>query len=202
MKRIQESISHERQGSFSRFRAVFGHLGIRTARFKGSMEDDDLTLRFCRFRDLIGLYSMCKPEIFLAASGIRPKAFGSLVSFWVWMHMAFQILYVIEVQEYDLQRIIGFLGIYNMQPGRELWLSLAIFDAKDRGQGHGQRALRLLLSTIQKDRIVNRVCGEVLEDNTGSFRFLRKFGFDVFAQGNGRLLLQKQLVGAMEKDHS
>ena len=203
MKDLQEFISRVRQSAFSRLRTVLKRLGIRTARFKGRMEDRDLALRLYRFRDLIALCSLCKPEVFLAASGVPLQVFNSLASFWRWVRTTFQATYVIEVEESDnAHRIIGFVGIYKIELGQSLWLSLVLFDPKDRKRGYGQRTLQLLLSNLEEDRTVKRVCGEVLASNTASLRLLKKLGFDVFAQDHGRLLLQKQLGRALERAHS
>jgi RimJ/RimL family protein N-acetyltransferase len=203
VKDLQEFISRVRQSAFSRLKAVLERLGIRTARFKGRMENRDLALRLYRFRDLIALCSLCKPEVFLAASGVRLKVCSSLVSFWRWVRTTFQAVYVIEVEESNnAYRIIGFVGIYKTELGQSLWLSLVLFDPKDRKRGYGQRTLQLLLSSLEEDRTVKRVCGEVLASNTASLRLLKKLGFDVFAQEHGRLLLQKQLGRALETAHS
>jgi RimJ/RimL family protein N-acetyltransferase len=203
VKDLQEFISRVRQSAFSRLRTVLKRLGIRTARFKGRMEDRDLALRLYRFRDLIALCSLCKPEVFLAASGVRLQVFNSLASFWRWVRTTFQATYVIEVEESDnAHRIIGFVGIYKIELGQSLWLSLVLFDPKDRKRGYGQRTLQLLLSSLEENRIVKRVCGEVLASNNASLRLLEKLGFDVFAQDHGRLLLQKQLGRALETAHS
>ena len=203
VKDLQEFISRVRQSAFSRLRTVLKRLGIRTARFKGRMEDRDLALRLYRFSDLIALCSLCKPEVFLAASGVRLQVFNSLASFWRWVRTTFQATYVIEVEESDnAHRIIGFVGIYKIELGQSLWLSLVLFDPKDRKRGYGQRTLQLLLSSLEENRIVKRVCGEVLANNNASLRLLEKLGFDVFAQDHGRLLLQKQLGRALETAHS
>jgi RimJ/RimL family protein N-acetyltransferase len=199
----QEEIMEHKQGASSLLKVALKRLGIRTARFRGRMEESGLAIRLYQFRDLIALSSLCKPELFLAASGVRLKAFGSLVSFWKWMHTTFQVFYVIEVEESNnAHRIIGFLGIYNMQLGRELWVSLVLFDAKDRGRGYGSRALELLLSSLQGDQIVKRVCGEVLPNNTDSLRLLKRLGFDVFAREHDRLLLRMQLWHTIKTAHS
>jgi hypothetical protein len=81
-KNFQESMSPVRQGAFSRLRTGLERLGIRTACFRGRMEDRDLAIRLYRFGDLIALHSLCGPEVLLAASGVRLKAFGSFLSFW------------------------------------------------------------------------------------------------------------------------
>jgi len=203
VKDLQAFISRVHQDAFSQLKTVLERLGIRTARFRGCMEDRDLALRLYRFRDLITLCSLCKPEVFLAASGVRLKVCRSLASFWRWVRTTFQAVYVIEVEESNnAYRIIGFVGIYKTELGQSLWFSLVLFDPKDRKRGYGQRTLQLLLSSLEEDCIVKRVCGEVLASNTASLRLLEKLGFDVFAQDHGRLLLRKQLGHALDTAHS
>jgi RimJ/RimL family protein N-acetyltransferase len=132
---------------------------------------------------------------------VQPGIFDSIFSFWKWLHITFQVFYVIEVQENDAHRIIGFLGIYNMQLGRQLWLSLVLFDPKDRGLGHGGRALQLFLSTLQEDHIVRTVCGEVLKSNTQSLRLLQKLHFQAYGYDESRVLLRKRLEQSKEAAH-
>lgn len=186
------------QGAFPLLKVVLKRLGIRTARFKGRMEECGLVLRLCRFRDLPAVHSLCDPEIFLTASDAHVRAFGSLASLWSWIHKTFQVFYLIELEEKIAHRIIGFVGIYKTELGESLWVSLVLFDVKDRRRGYGQYALELLLTSLQEDRIVQRVYAEALACNTGSLRLLEKLGFNVFAQEHGRLFLQKQLGCAME----
>jgi RimJ/RimL family protein N-acetyltransferase len=198
----QDNIMEHEQGASSLLKAALKRLGVRTARFRGRMEEPGLTVRLYRFRDLIALHSLCKPDLFLVASGVQLKAFSSLASFWTWIHTTFQVFYIIEVEEPITRTIIGFLGIYNMQLGKELWVSLVLFNATDRRQGYGSRALELFLSSLQRDQIIKRVCGEVLPSNTGSLRLLKKLGFDVFARHHDRLFLQKQLGHTISTAHS
>lgn len=177
-------------------------IGIRTGRIRARMEESGLALRPYHLRDLAVLRSLCRRERFFADRGRQPGNFSSLFSFWKWLRITFQVFYVIDVQENDAHGIIGFLAIYNIQLGRELWLSLALFDAKDRGQGYGRRALRLLLSALQEDRLVKTVCGEVLRTNTRSLRLLQELGFEAYGYDDDRLLFRKRVGEATEAAHS
>jgi RimJ/RimL family protein N-acetyltransferase len=126
-------------------------------------------------------------------SVLGPKPLSSVMSFWKWVHTTFQLLYIIEIEKSDTRRIIGVLGIYNMQVGRELWVSLLVFDSKYCGRGYGRSALRVLLSSLQKDRTLRRVCGEVSLTNIQSLRLLQRLGFLTYGHNEDRLLLQKSL---------
>ena len=157
------------------------------------MEEYRLVLRLYRLSDLTALRSLRETQAFLADSGVRLKPLSSLMSFWIWVHKTFQLFYIIEVEERNARRIMGFLGIYNMQLGRELWVSLVVLDENDRGKGYGRRALGLFLSSLQEDRTVKRVCGEVLITNTQSLRLLQRLGFLAYGYNEDRLLLRKRL---------
>ena len=189
----KEAIGMHSKSAFSLLKALVRLAGIRTGRLRIRMEESRLVLRLYRLRDLITLRSLWRRQVFLAASGVRLKPLRSLISFWRWVHTTFQLLYIIEVEERNARRIMGFLGIYNMQLGRELWVSLVVLDGKDRGRGYGRRALGLLLSSLQEDRTVNRVCGEVLITNTQSLRLLQGLGFLAYGYNEDRLLLRKTL---------
>ena len=177
----------------SLLKALLRLTGIRTGRLRTRMKESGVALRPYHLRDLNILRSLCNRELFLTSGGMQPRIFSSLFSFWKWLHITFQVFYVIEVQENDAHRIIGFLAVYNMQLGRELWLSLALFDPKDRGHGYGRRALELLLNALQEERIVKTVCGEVLKNNAQSLRLLQQLGFQPYGYDKERLLLRKSL---------
>lgn len=175
--------------------AILDFFRIRTVNFERRLKKGGLTLRLYRLRDLGALHSLFKPESLLEASGIRSKAFGSLLSFSKWLMTAFQVAYVIEVKEPCGFRIIGFTGIYNMKIGRGLWLSITIFNPKDRRQGYGRQALELLLHSLQKIGAAGTVYAEVLKMNDPSLRFLRKLGFEVCAQEEDRFLMELSSQG-------
>ena len=165
---------------------------MRTVHFKRRIEDGGLTLRLYRLRDLPVLHSLFKPEIFLEASGTELKA-GSSLSFYRWIKSTFQIVYVIEVEENDGRRIVGFAGLYNMRVGQGLWISFTIFDPKDRRRGYGTKALELLLDILQKNGAAETVYAKVSKTNLASLCFLRKLGFEVSRREDG-LILEKKVL--------
>jgi RimJ/RimL family protein N-acetyltransferase len=156
------------------------------------MRDHDLTLRSRRFTDLPALYTLLTPNILMEATAIQPRAFGSLVTFWIWLKIAFKTVYIIEVEEKDRRRIIGFAGLYDMTIGQELWLSLAIFDPKDRKRGYGKQAMRLLLECLQKNGGAKTVFVEILRTNIPSLRFFKKLGFEIYGVYDDTFLLARQ----------
>jgi len=124
------------------------------------------------------LRSLFTPEILLETSGFEPKV-GSLLSFYRWLKATFQMVYVIEVKENGGNRVAGFAGLYNIRIGRSLWLSLTIFNPKDRKRGYGEQVLGLLLDHFQKNGAAETVYAEVLRTNVPSLCLLRKLGFEV-----------------------
>jgi RimJ/RimL family protein N-acetyltransferase len=154
------------------------------------MESGGLTLRLYRLRDLPVLHSLFKREIFLEASGAELKASSSL-SFYRWIKSTFQIVYLIEVEEPDGHRIVGFVGLYNMRVGQGLWISFTIFNLKDRSRGYGTKALELLLNLLQKNGAAETVYAEVSKTNVASLCFLRKLGFEVSRRYEDSFILEK-----------
>jgi RimJ/RimL family protein N-acetyltransferase len=92
------------------------------------------------------------------------------------------------------QRIIGFAGLYHMEIRKSLWLSLALFDAKDRGHGYGRRAVELLLKFFQKDDVVRTVYAEVMKNNLLSLCFCKRPGFELFGARRESFLLRSQIA--------
>lgn len=172
---------------------IFSIFDIKTARFWRCIGNCDLVLRTYRLRELSALYSLFNPEVFLKANGVGNRAFGSLLSFWRWVITSFWAFYLIEIRENDKPRTIGFLGLYNVEVGQTAWLSLAIFSPEDRRRGYGQRALGLLLGSLEEDGVVERVRVGVLKVNLPSLCFFRRQGFKESGESEDRLLLEKEL---------
>ena len=101
------------------------------------------------------------------------------------------MIYLIEIEENGGRRIIGFVGLYDMELGRNLKVSLTIFNPEDRGRGFGEKGLTLLLSLIQGNGAAEVVYAEILKSNVPSLRLCRKLGFKVKKLHQGRLLLEK-----------
>lgn len=170
---------------------LFSLFGIRVVRFRRCLKQGDLILRLRRFRDLPVLYSFLTPEILREANGYKPNAFASLVSFWRWLKMTFRMVYVIEVEEIDNRRTIGFAGLYDINLGRSLSFSLEIFSPDDRRQRYGERALQLLLDSLRKNGAAGTIYAEVLKSNVPSLCLCRKLGFQVNKLYQNKFLLEK-----------
>jgi len=107
------------------------------------------------------------------------------------MKSAFQVIYIIEVEENGGHRIIGSVGLYDMELGRNLRLSLTVFNPEDRGRGYGEKALTLLLNLLQENGAAEVVHAEILKSNVPSLRLCRKLGFEVKRLYRDRFLLEK-----------
>ncbi len=153
------------------------------------MDAGSLTLRLCRLRDLRSIYSSVTPEIF-PTTGSKSKP-HSLFSFYRWMKGTFQVIYLIEIEENGGRRIIGFLGLYDLELCRKLRLSLALFNPEDRGRGYGEKALTLLLNLLQENGAADVVYAEVFKSNLPSLRLCIKLGFKVKKLHQDRFLLEK-----------
>ena len=103
----------------------------------------------------------------------------------------FHVVYVIEAVENRKLRIIGLVGLYNIEIGESLWLSLTIFNPQDRKRGHGQQALGLLLESLEKNELVETVYGEILKTNMPSLCFSRKLGFEIYGHYQDRVFMKK-----------
>jgi RimJ/RimL family protein N-acetyltransferase len=182
-------------------RALYFHLrdlkqlfAIKIVRFKYRIAGGGLTLRMYRFRDLPVLHSLFHIPSFLHTSGVEPKTVRSLPLFWRWIRNSFHVFYIIEVAEDSGRRIIGFAGLYHIEIRKSLWLSLALFDAKDRGQGYGRRAVELLLKFFQKGDVVRTVYAEVMKNNLLSLCFCKRLGFELFGERRESFLLKSQIA--------
>jgi len=170
---------------------LFDRFGITITKVPYFVGNDDLALRAYRFKDLRTLYTLFTPEVVFTACGITDRPFHSLLSFRKWLITTFPIGYVIQVGEVDRRRVVGFVGLYNFEPGRSLWISLAIFHPEDRQRGYGQQALTLVLQTLRTNHVVKTVGVEVLKVNKASLRFCQKLGFAIRGQNAQSFVLEK-----------
>ena len=91
--------------------------------------------------------------------------------------------------------LIGFVGIYRLEIGRRLYLSVVLFDPEDRRRGHGRQALTLLFHSLNRVGLAKEVRAEVLRSNADSLAFFRAMDFSLLADQGDRLLLTRTLAG-------
>jgi len=187
---------HEARGSVLRGERepkLLDRLGITITKIPCSIGSDSLALRSYRFTKLPVLYTLFTPEVIFTACGLTHRPFRSFLSFCTWLSTTFPIVYVVQIGESDRRRIVGFVGLYNLDIGCSLRISLAIFHPEDRQRGYGQQALRLLFQALQSNRVVKTVEVEVLKVNVASLRFCQKLGFAVHGQNEERFVLEKSV---------
>jgi ribosomal protein S18 acetylase RimI-like enzyme len=102
-------------------------------------------------------------------------------------------VYIIETQRIAGVRTIGFVGLYNVEIGQRLFMTIAIFTPENRQQGHGRQALELLLQSLRENGIVKTVSMEVLRTNLPSLSLCNKLGFVVRYRNDTTTLFEKQL---------
>jgi ribosomal protein S18 acetylase RimI-like enzyme len=171
---------------------ILNLIGIKIVRFKRRLEEGEVALQFCRLRDLPTFRSLITSKVFQDPASATRQASCSLFSFLKWVMKTFQVIYLIEVDRPPRRRIIGFVGLYNMELGRSLRLSLAVFNPQDRSRGYGEKALKLLLNLLQENGAAEVVYAEILKSNVPSLRLCRKLGFEVKRLYSDRLLLEKE----------
>lgn len=167
-----------------------GLFGVKIVRFKRSLRIGSLTLRVCRLKDLGEVYRLWTPER-IPASPSKRKAL-CLFSFYRWMRCTFQLVYLIDIEENGGRRTVGLAGLYHMDPGRSVSLSLAVFCPQDRRRGYGEKALTLLLGLLRENGAAQRVYAEIFKSNVPSLHLCTKLGFKVRRRYPDRLLLEKR----------
>jgi len=102
-------------------------------------------------------------------------------SFWFWLRATFQAVFVMEVEERGRRRIVGFAGLYGMEMGRSLWLSLAVLIQKTGDKGMGNKRLAFFWSPLKhrawREAFQSRFHGKIfrpyISSETLVLRFLR-----------------------------
>jgi RimJ/RimL family protein N-acetyltransferase len=113
-------------------------------------------------------------RILYAGSG-RDPLFLSLspVMLWWQMKRCFNCLFLLEVDA----EIIGLIGMYDLTQNNSGYLSLLIFDGKDRGKGYGTQAYELFLSRILKSMRITTLHVQIEAANIRAVNFWRRRGF-------------------------
>jgi diamine N-acetyltransferase len=168
-------------------------LGIRVIRFEPKIKGEQLTLRLLCIRDLFILRSTFRSELPPEIGGAALESFGFLASLWRWLRSTFQVLYVIERERAYAHRIVGFIGLYDLDMGRRASLSTVLFDPRDRRQGYGRESVHILLDFLEKAGVAKQVYVEVLKGNLTSMMFFQEMGFKIQASHSDCLLMTKKL---------
>jgi RimJ/RimL family protein N-acetyltransferase len=121
------------------------------------------------------------------------KTLHFLPFFTNWLLRTFQLIYLIEWEK----TVLGFVGLYDIKPGKSLKLSIAIFSSGNRRKGYGTEALELLLPYLQKKGLAEEVSAEVSGENRQSLSFFTKAGFEITERSDDRITLSRKLSSSV-----
>jgi RimJ/RimL family protein N-acetyltransferase len=169
IKRLLLSSMHRQGNSDATFFQPF--LLFRIPRY---LKDDHLRLRPVSILDSPLMSDGLKNKDVLGANGLKRPISGSWLEVWWRLKRTYALLYCIEVDS----RGIGFLGLYNMDPGESAEASLVIFNRRDRRRGHGSRAFTVLTESLRKYPLTKRIIVRVRPDNHAALSFWSKLGFE------------------------
>jgi RimJ/RimL family protein N-acetyltransferase len=133
----------------------------------------DVRLRMLKFSDGPFVRDMLRDEEIVRSCGLKTREAASWFFVWWWIKKTFTPAYCIECNS----RAIGFIGIYDLAPGRSAEVSLVISDKVMRRRGYGRRAFELLSKCMRRHSLVREVFVKVGSDNRGALSFWRKLGF-------------------------
>jgi RimJ/RimL family protein N-acetyltransferase len=168
-------------------------LGIKAAKVQRYLGNCSLALHLYQLKDLPLLYPFFYPGPFFSRGRRIREACRSFLPFCRWLMTTFQIVYIIKVRKTNGLRMVGFVGLYNVELGRSLRLSLEIFHPEDRRQGYGRNSLELLLNSLQANNVVEKVVVEVSKNNAPSLLLFSGASFRICGQFKDRILLEKCL---------
>jgi len=161
--------------------------GITCVKFRRSLETPSLRLRLYGWRDIGILQTLFYPDFI-------SKLFPSSLSFRRWLVRTFQVLYLLETRKAGvISDVVGFIGLYGIDPGRSIWLSAGIFNFEDRGKGYGSKGLEILLDYFRESALAKNVFAEVIKTNERSLSFFEKSGFTVRLENEDTFVLEKDL---------
>lgn len=156
------------------------------------MQDGDLRLRPLRMFDSPFILRGLNEQVILKASGLS-KPIASLWFFvWWWMKKTFTPAYCIECDS----RRIGFIGLYNLIPGKSAEMSLVIFDKNNRRMGYGTRAFNIFAQGLKQSHLIGRVIVKIIIDNHAAISFYEKLGFEESYSVDGIRIMSKDLDSA------
>jgi ribosomal protein S18 acetylase RimI-like enzyme len=121
-----------------------------------------------------------------------PKSYGAFTSPFIPV-ASYRVFWRRRIKAVGTDRMIGFVGLYNLEIGQRLYLSAVLFDPEDRRQGYGRQALTLLFNFLKEAGVIREVRAQVFRSNVASLAFLHTLGFEVLVDQGDQLLLVKAL---------
>jgi RimJ/RimL family protein N-acetyltransferase len=93
--------------------------------------------------------------------------------FWWFVRKTYSFAYCIVAVSHP----IGFIGLYDLIPGKSAKMSLAIPEGAYRRSGFGRRAFRLVRENLVRHSVVETLSVEIKKENHGALRFAERMGF-------------------------
>jgi RimJ/RimL family protein N-acetyltransferase len=138
------------------------------------MHDGRVRLRPLRISDIPFMYNKLQDKDLLKAIGLTRPFTGSCFHLWWWLRKTFIFRYAIEADS----RLIGFMGLYDLMPGKSSELTLLIADEKCRRLGYGSSAFSLLAQALERYSSIEKLIVKVRADNEAARSFWSKLGFE------------------------
>ena len=143
------------------------------ARIPGHIEGGHVGLRLLGLSDISYVKeALVDPQISGTSLLAKPVSL-SWLSVWWWIRKTFPLIYSIECNS----RRIGFIGIYNLTPGRSSEISLVIYKDRDRRRGYGSRAFAIFANYLKECHLLTHLIVKIKTDNDMSISFWQKLGF-------------------------
>ena len=89
---------------------------------------------------------------------------------------------------------VGLLGVYQWEPGIQLFLTLALVKEISRHRGIGSKAIEILMGSIEERRICRQVLVEVKKDNHSGLGFWEKNNFRLCHETGSTYLLMRKVL--------
>jgi len=109
----------------------------------------------------------------LKSGGLSKPISKSWFFVWSCIKKTFELAYCVEFES----KLIGFIGLYNLQLGKSAEMALVIFGANNRRMGYGTGAFHILAQTLRRCNFIEKIVVKVREDNDASLSFWTGLGF-------------------------
>lgn len=145
-------------------------LWVRMPRY---MKENELRLRPLRIFDAPSLSQWLRNAGILRTEGLSKPARLSWFFPWWWIKKKFTCSFCMEIGS----RPVGFIGLYDMKPGKSAEITLMIFESALRRHGYGTMAFKLLVQNLQRHAVVEEISARVESDNHIALSFWKSLGF-------------------------
>jgi len=166
------------------------------ARIPGYLKDDRVSLRLVRIFDSPFIRDILTDRDILKSGGLSKPISESWFFVWWWIKKTFEPAYCIK---FDSKRI-GFIGLYNLKPGKSAEMTLVISGENSRRMGYGTRTFHILAQALSRYNLTEKIVVKVRKDNHASISFWKRLGFEDMHSFSGIKVMSLDLKGSgMEK---